>query len=35
MRRLHKVAQNEVFVASGDYRTWRDGIQIKIGRAHV
>ncbi len=30
MRRLHKVAQNEVFVASGDYRTWREGVQLKL-----
>lgn len=30
MRRLHKVAQNEVFVASGDYRTWREGLQLKV-----
>lgn len=30
MRRLHKVAQNEVFVASGDYRTWCDGVQLNL-----
>ncbi|MEM9950613.1 MAG: hypothetical protein AAF846_03350 [Chloroflexota bacterium] len=30
MRRLHAVSPNEVFVASGDYRTWRDGQPLKI-----
>jgi len=30
MRRLHMVSPNEVFVASGDYRTWRDGEQLKV-----
>lgn len=30
MRRLHAVAPNEMFVASGDYRTWRDGQQVNI-----
>lgn len=30
MRQLHKVSPNEVFVASGDYRTWRDGEQLNV-----